>query len=158
MRSALLIAIVVVGVTSPCVSYAQETVVTPVVCYGGTPRDPNKSCVHCAVGWLPDQFRSMPQTCYSPSYGCYPGNGRDIQRYPPFYGTYYRRAYNYRQLQEWPWMAEPHEPVGFTAPCLAGPVAPSVPYPTPFVEEPMPSPETIPRPPVRESLPIPPGN
>jgi hypothetical protein len=61
----------------------------------------------------------MPQTCYSPRYGCYPGNGRDIQRYPAFHGNYYRRAYNYRQLYEWPWLAAPHEPARFVVPCVA---------------------------------------
>jgi hypothetical protein len=149
MRSALLTVIFVVGAALPGMGYAQDQVITPAGCCNSAPRDPNLSCFQNAMGWLPDQFRSMPQTCYSPSFGCYPGNGRDIQRYPPFYGTFYRRAYNYRQLQEWPWLAEPHEPVGYAAPCLAGPVAmPDVPHASPFVEEPMAGPEMIPRPPV----------
>ena len=52
----------------------------------------------------------MPQTCYSPRYGCYPGNGRCIHRYPAFHGTYYRRPYNYRNLFDYPWHAQLHEP------------------------------------------------
>jgi len=54
--------------------------------------------------------RQMPQTCYNPSYGCYPGNNRHIHRYPAFHGVYYRRPYNYRNLFDYPWHAELHEP------------------------------------------------
>ena len=56
-------------------------------------------------------FQPMPQTCYGPHYGCYPGNNRDIHRYPAFHGYYYRHAYNYRQLYEYPWQADPFEPL-----------------------------------------------
>jgi hypothetical protein len=77
------------------------------------PRDPQET-----DGWLQsyvNNFRAwwspMPQTCYSPHFGCYPGNGRDIYRYPAFHGYYYRQAYNYRPLFEYPWQANPHEPV-----------------------------------------------
>lgn len=52
----------------------------------------------------------MPQTCYSPRYGCYPGNDREIQRYPAFHGSFYRRPYNYRNVFDYPWHAELHEP------------------------------------------------
>lgn len=52
----------------------------------------------------------MPQTCYSPRYGCYPGNSRYIHRYPAFHGAYYRRPYNYRNAFDYPWHAEMHEP------------------------------------------------
>ena len=52
----------------------------------------------------------MPQTCYSPRYGCYPGNARYIQRYPAFHGAYYRRPYNYRNTFDYPWHASMHEP------------------------------------------------
>jgi hypothetical protein len=52
----------------------------------------------------------MPQTCYSPRYGCYPGNNRHLHRYPAFHGTYYRRPYNYRNVFDYPWHAELHEP------------------------------------------------
>ncbi|MDA7950307.1 MAG: hypothetical protein MPJ24_02380 [Pirellulaceae bacterium] len=53
----------------------------------------------------------MPQTCYSPTFGCYPGNSREIHRYPAFHGTYYRKPYNYRNLFDYPWHADLHEPV-----------------------------------------------
>ncbi|REK27120.1 MAG: hypothetical protein DWQ42_07380 [Planctomycetota bacterium] len=52
----------------------------------------------------------MPQTCYAPRYGCYPGNNRHMHRYPAFHGVYYRRPYNYRNLFDYPWHAELHEP------------------------------------------------
>lgn len=52
----------------------------------------------------------MPQTCYAPRYGCYPGNNRHMHRYPAFHGVYYRRPYNYRNLYDYPWHAELHEP------------------------------------------------
>jgi hypothetical protein len=55
----------------------------------------------------------MPQTCYSPRYGCYHGNDRHMHRYPAFHGTYYRRPYNYRNLFEYPWHAEMHEPTSY---------------------------------------------
>ena len=52
----------------------------------------------------------MPQTCYAPRYGCYPGNNRHMHRYPAFHGVYYRRPINYRNLFDYPWHAELHEP------------------------------------------------
>ncbi len=52
----------------------------------------------------------MPQTCYAPRYGCYPGNNRHMHRYPAFHGVYYRRPYNYRNLFDYPWHAELREP------------------------------------------------
>ena len=77
------------------------------------PRDPHENAglicgffKYCGA-W----FRPMPQTCYTPHYGCYPGNGRDIHRYPAFHGYYYRQAYNYRPLFEYPWQAGMHEPL-----------------------------------------------
>lgn len=57
-------------------------------------------------GW----FGHMPQTCYSPRYGCYYGGNRHMHRYPAFHGTYYRRPYNYRNVFDYPWHAEMHEP------------------------------------------------
>ena len=51
----------------------------------------------------------MPQTCYEPPYGCYHGS-RWNNRYPAFHGTYYRKAYNYRNYFDYPWHAEMHEP------------------------------------------------
>lgn len=52
----------------------------------------------------------MPQTCYQPRYGCYYSNNRHMNRYPAFHGYYYRRPYNYRNLFDYPWHAELHEP------------------------------------------------
>lgn len=52
----------------------------------------------------------MPQSCYDPKVGCYGGNDRRMQRYPAFHGTYYRRPYNYRNLFDYPWHADLHEP------------------------------------------------
>ena len=52
----------------------------------------------------------MPQTCYAPRYGCYPGNDRYVHRYPAFHDSYYRRPYAYRHGFEYPWHAELHEP------------------------------------------------
>lgn len=51
----------------------------------------------------------MPQSCYNPPYGCYAGS-RFSHRYPAFHGTYYRRPYNYRNVFDYPWHAQPHEP------------------------------------------------
>jgi hypothetical protein len=56
-------------------------------------------------GWL----GAMPQSCYDPPYGCYPGT-RFMHRYPAFHGTYYRRPYNYRNVFDYPWHAGMHEP------------------------------------------------
>lgn len=61
-------------------------------------------------GPLVDWFGPMPQTCYQPRFGCYPGNPRTIHRYPAFHGYYYRAPYNYRHLFEYPWHAQPYEP------------------------------------------------
>jgi hypothetical protein len=54
----------------------------------------------------------MPQTCYNPKFGCY-GADRHMNRYPAFHGTYYRRPYNYRNVFDYPWHAELHEPTSF---------------------------------------------
>lgn len=114
----------------------------------------NPAVAGAQIGYFFDWFKPMPQTCYSPRFGCYPGNGRDIQRYPAFHGSYYRRAYNYRQLQEWPWLAEPHEPVCLPSPVCACPVAVSVgPTAAPFVREATSAPETIPPAPTPKPVP-----
>ena len=54
----------------------------------------------------------MPQTCYNPKFGCYAAD-RHMNRYPAFHGTYYRRPYNYRNVFDYPWHAELHEPTSF---------------------------------------------
>ena len=53
---------------------------------------------------------NMPQDCYNYSYGCYPGNDRRVHRYPAFHGSYYRKPPNYRNLFDYPWHADLHEP------------------------------------------------
>lgn len=66
-----------------------------------------------AGGWSAkchDWWGAMPQTCYAPRFGCYPGNNRHMHRYPAFHGVYYRRPYNYRNLFDYPWHAELREP------------------------------------------------
>ena len=78
-------------------------------------------CARCedptARGWHYKHLRAdslrngMPQSCYDPRYGCYPGNNRHMHRYPAFHGTFYRSPYNYRHLYDYPWHAQPHDPV-----------------------------------------------
>ena len=63
---------------------------------------------HCR--FIADHGGPMPQTCYSPRYGCYFGNNRHMHRYPAFHGTFYRRPYNYRNTFDYPWHAALHEP------------------------------------------------
>jgi len=90
----------------------------------------------------------MPQTCYAPRFGCYAGNDRYMQRYPAFHGSYYRRAYNYRQLFDYPWHAAPHEPQPFFSYQRRKPSTEEV-IPTPY-----PQPESVPF----ESLPLAPDS
>ncbi|HZN36531.1 MAG TPA: hypothetical protein VFB80_22030 [Pirellulaceae bacterium] len=82
-------------------------------------------------GWL----GPMPQSCYWPSFGCYPSTPW-MHRYPAFHGTYYRKAYNYRNYFDYPWHAGLHEPTSHfsyhvpgEAPAAGGGGA--VPRPTP---------------------------
>lgn len=70
-------------------------------------------CVHRIADAMFDRAGPMPQTCYAPRFGCYPGNDRFMHRYPAFHGTYYREPYNYRNYFDYPWHAEPHEPEGY---------------------------------------------
>jgi len=58
-----------------------------------------------ARGWC----GPMPQSCYNPSFGCYPST-RFMHRYPAFHNYYYRSAYNYRHYSDYPWHAGLHEP------------------------------------------------
>jgi hypothetical protein len=62
------------------------------------------------VRHLTGVFGPMPQSCYQPTYGCYNGQSRYMNRYPAFHGTYYRRPYNYRNYFDYPWHAGLHEP------------------------------------------------
>jgi hypothetical protein len=137
MCTAWLTLLAVVGVCPPAVLPGQGC--------AEPPRDPVEGCVVETVGWVADWFTPMPQTCYSPRFGCYPGNGREIHRYPAFHGNYYRRVYNYRQVFEWPWLAEPHEPLSGVVPCVAERAAPPAGRrPTRLVEEvPLPRAEAV---------------
>lgn len=93
---------------------------------------------HC---WGP-----MPQTCYDPAFGCYPGT-RHMHRYPAFHGTYYRRPYNYRHVFDYPWHADLHEPTSFYSYHVSGDpggsqtprmeLIPQPPLPEPAVELPL---------------------
>jgi hypothetical protein len=103
-----------------------------------------RSLINQDVTW----FHAMPQTCYSPRFGCYPGNGRDIQRYPAFHGSYYRRPYNYRTLFEYPWYARPHEPRPLAPYCERPEVVAS---PLPEAAMPAPQPEPSWHPQARQS-------
>jgi hypothetical protein len=51
----------------------------------------------------------MPQSCYDPSFGCYPSS-RYMHRYPAFHNTYYRSAFHSRQYFDYPGHAGLHEP------------------------------------------------
>ena len=78
-------------------------------------------------GWL----GPMPQTCYNPSFGCYPST-RYMHRYPAFHGNYYRNAYNYRNYFDYPWHAGLHEPTShFSYHVPPEGQAPTGPVPTP---------------------------
>jgi len=118
MHAALLTVMLALGADQPVLEYGPEP---DMAAAGIAPWDPMRSDSGIRgmfvdmFSYVPAWFRRMPQTCYSPRFGCYPGNGRDIQRYPAFHGTFYRRAYNYRQVFEYPWHAAPHEPLGFYA-------------------------------------------
>ena len=74
----------------------------------------------------------MPQSCYNPSFGCYPST-RFTHRYPAFHGTYYRAAYNYRNYFDYPWHAGLHEPTSHFSYHVPGeaPAGEVVPRPTP---------------------------
>jgi hypothetical protein len=73
----------------------------------------------------------MPQSCYNPSFGCYPST-RFMHRYPAFHGTYYRQAYNYRNYFDYPWHAGLHEPTShFSYNVPAADAVPTPPLPLP---------------------------
>lgn len=102
-------------------------------CPCGKVRDGMKRLFSPAWDW----FGPMPQTCYQPRFGCYPGNARDIHRYPAFHGYYYRQPYNYRHYFEYPWHALPHEPVAyFTHPGVSESIQE---YATPIEAPPVPT-------------------
>jgi hypothetical protein len=88
--------------------------------------------------------RGMPQSCYNPSFGCYPST-RHMHRYPAFHNYYSRKAYNYRHYFEYPWHAGLHEPTSMFSYNVPGEapaeiVQPPVPAAEPAVRRPTPSP------------------
>ena len=91
-----------------------------------------------------DFRRGMPQSCYNPSFGCYPST-RFMHRYPAFHGYYTREAYNYRHYFDYPWHAGLHEPTSMFSYGVPGEAAAEgapVPVPMPssaFRREPTPA-------------------
>jgi hypothetical protein len=71
----------------------------------------------------------MPQSCYNPSFGCYPST-RFMHRYPAFHNYHYRSAYNYRHYFDYPWHAGLHEPTSMFSYHVPA-EAPVQPLPTP---------------------------
>ncbi len=119
MHAALLTLLVVVGQNQADLAPVAEHSITVA---GNASYVPCEACStgrcrvhrrHPMYEYVRDQWGPMPQTCYAPRYGCYPGNDRHMHRYPAFHGTYYRTPYNYRNVFDYPWHAAPHEPVGY---------------------------------------------
>jgi hypothetical protein len=108
-------------------------------------------------GYLRGCFGPMPQTCYNPSYGCY-ASTRHMHRYPAFHGTYYRKAYTYRNYFDYPWHAGLHEPTSHFSYHVSG-ETPAETVPTPSAEgsarmTPAPVRQAMPAP-VRAAMPAP---
>jgi len=119
MHAVLLTLFVVTGAEAPAAQPAQQVYATPAGGYcdacsseGGYAAG-HGGCVHRVFDWAWDHLGPMPQTCYAPRFGCYPGNNRFMHRYPAFHGYYYREPYNYRHYFDYPWHAQPHEPMGY---------------------------------------------
>lgn len=94
-------------------------------CYGGGRHGHHNGDGH--GGWC----GPMPQSCYYPSFGCYPSTPY-MNRYPAFHGTYYRKAYNYRNYFDYPWHAGLHEPTSMFSFHVPGETpAEAVPVPVP---------------------------
>jgi len=102
--------LVMLGGSGQEMPLTQEVVVADTMPISGTVATTGHRPTATGHGWLVDWFGPMPQTCYQPRFGCYPGNPRTINRYPAFHGYYYRAPYNYRHLFEYPWHAQPNEP------------------------------------------------
>lgn len=95
-----------------------------------------------SVGTDSHSWGLMPQTCYDPPYGCYPGS-RHMNRYPAFHGTYYRRPYNYRNVFDYPWHADLREPTSYFSYNVTGDAGgggPTPPQPTAQPPRPIPTP------------------
>ena len=131
MHATLLTFLLAISAQVPCANCQTQTTIVGEDC---GPAD----CHQCEVqtgrglwGWLPGCCGPMPQTCYAPRFGCYPGNSRHMHRYPAFHGYYYRQPYNYRHTFDYPWHATPHEPQPFYS--YRGATLPSdEPLPTPI--------------------------
>lgn len=129
----------VVGGCEACGGQQQEGCGT---CRGG-------GCIKGAFNRVWDWWGPMPQTCYEPRFGCYSGNSRYMNRYPAFHGYYYRQPYNYRQYFDYPWHAQPYEPMGYFTYQKSAPADPQSAPPV-EMESPMPvpaAPSAVPAPP-----------
>jgi hypothetical protein len=106
-------------------------------CAGGHGRHGHRHHHHDDGGCL--ILGTPPQTCYDPSFGCYTSS-RYMHRYPAFHGTFYRRAYNYRNYFDYPWHAGLHEPTSHFSYHVDGerPIE-TVPAPVPVPEPPLPA-------------------
>ena len=123
MHASLLTLLLATGVAQSC-SHGEQAMASAGGCtaptcqpgYSSAPCNPYgdwwQGCLSLCLG-------PMPQTCYDPRFGCYPGSSRRMNRYPAFHGYYYRQTYNYRQLFDYPWHATPHGPQGYFA-CQCG--------------------------------------
>jgi hypothetical protein len=101
-----------------------------------------ENCDSCDDGGNDDYRRGMPQSCYNPSFGCYPST-RFMHRYPAFHNYYYRSAYNYRHYFDYPWHAGQHEPTSmfsYGVPREAAPDNVPVPIPAPMASRREPTP------------------
>jgi len=96
-------------------------------------------------GKLCDCLGPMPQSCYNPSFGCYPST-RFMHRYPAFHNYYYRSAYNYRHYFDYPWHAGLHEPTSMFSYHTPG-EGPAQPLPTPLPD----GAQSIPRSTIRQA-------
>lgn len=153
MHAAMLIAMMVAATGQPAVAPTDQPPALSSNVLNGC--DCQEGCVGEAGSnallhrWLCDWFGPMPQTCYSPRFGCYPGNGRDIHRYPAFHGYYYRNPYNYRHYFDYPWHASPRDPLGYfvyqTEAVGPGVVAPAPAPPAPVPAAPGSSQAKVPR-------------
>ena len=77
------------------------TLLTLLLVVGAESPDTNAEQPAAAVtSW----FGFIPQTCYTPRFGCYPAPC----------GYYHRRTYNYRHQFDYPGHASPYAPRGFS--------------------------------------------
>lgn len=121
MQATLLTLLLVSGDPEAVANGQQQQAVVVEDCDCGTYQEDGCGCTagrgrrrgDVAWGCVRNCLGPMPQTCYAPRFGCYPGNNRHMHRYPAFHGYYYRQAYNYRHLFDYPWHATPYEPKGF---------------------------------------------